>query len=176
MSANLTLLLADLRCFRRPLLRKRAPSIPSTGSEVIVSVIMTVLIFLAVIFFAVEVSPPRECAGHPDRRLHIARADLVDSSVSRHAGDVLVGRQAVLCRAKSAQGRNGSLRHWQAMDVEDAVSGRQPRNQRSARAGGPTSEADDGVEDVIHSFSIPAFRVRHDVVPGHYDSLWFTAD
>lgn len=29
-------------------------------------------------------------------------------------------------------------------------------------------------EDVIHSFSVPAFRVRHDVVPGHYDSLWFT--
>lgn len=29
-------------------------------------------------------------------------------------------------------------------------------------------------EDVIHSFSIPAFRVRHDVVPGHYNSLWFT--
>jgi cytochrome c oxidase subunit 2 len=29
-------------------------------------------------------------------------------------------------------------------------------------------------EDVIHSFSIPAFRVRHDVVPGYYDSLWFT--
>ncbi len=30
-------------------------------------------------------------------------------------------------------------------------------------------------EDVIHSFSIPALRVRHDVVPGHYDSLWFRA-
>lgn len=30
-------------------------------------------------------------------------------------------------------------------------------------------------EDVIHSFSIPDFRVRHDVVPGHYDSVWFTA-
>ncbi len=29
-------------------------------------------------------------------------------------------------------------------------------------------------EDVIHSFSIPAFRVRHDVMPGHYSSLWFT--
>jgi cytochrome c oxidase subunit II len=29
-------------------------------------------------------------------------------------------------------------------------------------------------EDVIHSFSIPAFRVRHDVIPGHYNSLWFT--
>jgi cytochrome c oxidase subunit 2 len=30
-------------------------------------------------------------------------------------------------------------------------------------------------EDVIHSFSVPAFRIRHDVVPGHYDSVWFTA-
>jgi cytochrome c oxidase subunit 2 len=30
-------------------------------------------------------------------------------------------------------------------------------------------------EDVIHSFSIPAFRVRHDVMPGHYNTIWFTA-
>jgi cytochrome c oxidase subunit II len=30
-------------------------------------------------------------------------------------------------------------------------------------------------EDVIHSFYIPAFRVKHDVVPTHYDTLWFTA-
>jgi cytochrome c oxidase subunit 2 len=30
-------------------------------------------------------------------------------------------------------------------------------------------------EDVIHSFSIPALRVRHDVVPGHYDAIWFRA-
>jgi cytochrome c oxidase subunit 2 len=30
-------------------------------------------------------------------------------------------------------------------------------------------------EDVIHSFFIPAFRVKHDVVPGHYDEVWFTA-
>ncbi len=30
-------------------------------------------------------------------------------------------------------------------------------------------------EDVIHSFFIPAFRVKHDVVPGHYDDIWFTA-
>lgn len=29
-------------------------------------------------------------------------------------------------------------------------------------------------EDVIHSFSIPVFRVRHDVMPGHYSTLWFT--
>ena len=29
-------------------------------------------------------------------------------------------------------------------------------------------------EDVIHDFSIPAFRVKHDVLPGRYTSIWFT--
>jgi cytochrome c oxidase subunit 2 len=30
-------------------------------------------------------------------------------------------------------------------------------------------------EDVIHSFFIPAFRVKMDVLPGRYTSLWFQA-
>ena len=30
-------------------------------------------------------------------------------------------------------------------------------------------------EDVIHSFYIPAFRVKRDVLPGRYTSLWFEA-
>jgi cytochrome c oxidase subunit 2 len=30
-------------------------------------------------------------------------------------------------------------------------------------------------EDVIHSFYIPAFRVKKDVVPGRYSMLWFEA-
>ena len=30
-------------------------------------------------------------------------------------------------------------------------------------------------EDVIHSFYIPAFRVKHDVLPGRYTSIWFEA-
>lgn len=32
-----------------------------------------------------------------------------------------------------------------------------------------------GSEDVIHSFSIPEFRVKADVVPGRYNTMWFTA-
>jgi cytochrome c oxidase subunit 2 len=28
-------------------------------------------------------------------------------------------------------------------------------------------------EDVIHSFYLPAFRLKHDVVPGSYQSFWF---
>jgi cytochrome c oxidase subunit 2 len=30
-------------------------------------------------------------------------------------------------------------------------------------------------EDVIHNFSVPAFRVKQDVVPGRYTYLWFQA-
>ncbi len=30
-------------------------------------------------------------------------------------------------------------------------------------------------EDVIHDFAVPAFRVRHDVLPGRYEVIWFKA-
>ena len=30
-------------------------------------------------------------------------------------------------------------------------------------------------QDVIHSFFVPAFRIKHDVVPGTYETLWFKA-
>ena len=30
-------------------------------------------------------------------------------------------------------------------------------------------------EDVIHSFYVPAFRVKKDVLPGRYTTVWFTA-
>jgi cytochrome c oxidase subunit 2 len=30
-------------------------------------------------------------------------------------------------------------------------------------------------QDVIHSFFVPAFRIKHDVLPGRYEFLWFTA-
>ncbi|MEO8714177.1 MAG: cytochrome c oxidase subunit II [Acetobacteraceae bacterium] len=31
-------------------------------------------------------------------------------------------------------------------------------------------------EDVIHDVGIPAFRVKHDVLPGRYETLWFIAE
>lgn len=31
-------------------------------------------------------------------------------------------------------------------------------------------------EDVIHSFFIPAFRIKHDVVPGTNETIWFKAN
>ena len=41
------------------------------------------------------------------------------------------------------------------------------RDQHAARPGGPADQAeDDQSEDVIHSFFVPAFRVKQDAVPG----------
>jgi len=31
-------------------------------------------------------------------------------------------------------------------------------------------------QDVIHSFYVPAFRIKHDVLPDRYTTIWFTAD
>ena len=31
-------------------------------------------------------------------------------------------------------------------------------------------------EDVIHDFSVPAFRIKHDVLPERYESLWFQVE
>ncbi len=28
-------------------------------------------------------------------------------------------------------------------------------------------------EDVIHNFFVPAFRIKMDVVPGRYNTIWF---
>jgi cytochrome c oxidase subunit II len=33
-----------------------------------------------------------------------------------------------------------------------------------------------GSEDVLHSYYIPAFRVKADVIPGRYNTMWFTAN
>jgi cytochrome c oxidase subunit II len=30
-------------------------------------------------------------------------------------------------------------------------------------------------QDVIHSFFVPALRIKHDVLPGRYETLWFSA-
>ncbi|MBN8874369.1 MAG: cytochrome c oxidase subunit II [Rhodospirillales bacterium] len=31
-------------------------------------------------------------------------------------------------------------------------------------------------EDVIHDFFVPAFRIKRDVLPGQYETMWFTAE
>jgi len=59
------------------------------------------------------------------------------------------------------------------MDVEGAAAHGIERNQRVARSIGRDVKLILASEDVIHDFSVPAFRVKMDVVPGHYNTMWF---
>jgi cytochrome c oxidase subunit 2 len=59
---------------------------------------------------------------------------------------------------------------WKAQHAD----GRREINELHVPAGRPVKLMM-GSEDVIHSYYIPAFRVKADVIPGRYNSLWFTA-
>ena len=60
---------------------------------------------------------------------------------------------------------------WKLQHVE----GRREINELHIPAGRPVKLLMTS-EDVIHSFYVPAFRVKQDAVPGRYTSMWFEAD
>lgn len=57
---------------------------------------------------------------------------------------------------------------WKAQHME----GRREINELHVPMGRPVKLTMTS-EDVIHSFFIPAFRIKQDVVPGRYSTLWF---
>ena len=65
------------------------------------------------------------------------------------------------------------LRRRQAMDVAVRASRRTARNQRTARPGDRPIKLMMTSQDVIHGFFVPAFRVKQDVLPGRYTTVWF---
>ena len=77
---------------------------------------------------------------------------------------------------RAAGRRAADLRRRQAVDVEAAAPQRPARDQRAARAARPAGAAGMTSQDVIHSFYVPAFRLKQDVVPGRYTRIWFTRD
>ncbi len=60
---------------------------------------------------------------------------------------------------------------WKVQHVE----GRREINELHVPVGRPVKLVLTS-EDVIHSFFVPAFRVKQDAVPGRYTSLWFEAE
>ena len=58
---------------------------------------------------------------------------------------------------------------WKAQHM----SGQREINELHVPVGRPV-KLTMGSEDVLHSFYIPAFRVKADVIPGRYNVLWFT--
>jgi cytochrome c oxidase subunit 2 len=60
---------------------------------------------------------------------------------------------------------------WKVQHVE----GRREINELHVPVGRPVKLLMTS-EDVIHSFFVPAFRVKQDAVPGRYSTLWFEAE
>jgi len=141
-----------------------------------VSVVMTVLIFAAVLIFALKYRRRSEDevpeAIHGSLKLEIAWSVIpflimltffwwgaqiffANASPPADAMDVYaVGKQWM----------------WKIQYPE----GQREINELHVPVGRPV-KVTLASEDVIHSFFIPAFRVKHDVVPGRYDTMWFTA-
>ena len=70
--------------------------------------------------------------------------------------------------------RDRHLRRRQAVDVENPVPGGAAEiNELHVPVGRPV-KLTMASEDVIHSFFVPAFRIKRDVVPGHYNTMTFT--
>jgi cytochrome c oxidase subunit 2 len=140
-----------------------------------VSILMTGVIFVAVIAFAWKYR--RRVAVHATQIEGSNKLELTWSILPFFVMLVMFGWGADLYFKAENPPRN-------AMEV--FVTGKQwmwkiqyPDGSREIDAlhvpVGRTVKLTLASEDVIHSFSVPALGVRHDVVPGHYDSVWFTA-
>ena len=86
-----------------------------------------------------------------------------------------VGRAAVLPHLQPAGQLDEHLHRGQAVDVEGGASGRPARDQCAACADGQPVQLTMISQDVFHSFSIPDFRVKREVIPGRYSTVWFEA-
>jgi cytochrome c oxidase subunit 2 len=171
---NIPLILADFRLFPPAASAQAGPIDDLYWFEVIVSAIMTMLIFLAVGFFAWKY---RKKPGVRPVQLHGSTGlELTWSILPFLVMLVMFWWGAKLYYSAQNPPLNAT---------EIFVTGKQWMWKVQYSDG--TREIDTlhvalnqpvkltmASEDVIHSFSIPAFRVRHDVVPGTYDSLWFT--
>ncbi len=105
----------------------------------------------------------------------VARADLDDHSARHRDGDVRLGRGVYF---KLATVPNDAMeiyvvgKRW--MWKAQHVSGQKEINELHVPVGQPVKLILDP-EDVIHSFYIPAFRVKMDAVPGRHTVMWFEA-
>jgi len=141
----------------------------------IISAVMTVLIFACIIVFAWKYQ----------RRAHVEPTQIEGSTALELTWSILPFLVMLVMFAWGAQ-LYFAAQNPPKDAMEVFVTGKQWMWKEQYHNGGreinalhvPVNQSVKltmASEDVIHSFSIPAFRVRHDVMPGHYNSLWFTA-
>ncbi len=168
-------LIADMPLFPPAASAQAGPIDDLYWFEVIVSAVMTFLIFACIIFFAWKY---RRRPGVQSTQIHgSTKLELTWSIIPFLFMLVMFGWGAQLYFAAQQPPKDAmeifvTGKQW--MWKIQYPDGSKEIDELHVPVGQPV-KLTMASEDVIHSFSIPAFRVRHDVVPGHYDSLWFTA-
>ena len=137
--------------------------------------VLTVLVATLVIYFAVRyrrTSNVDRSGGRPNIRLEITWIVL---SVPLLMGIFYWGASVgffIFRSPESAANVNVVAKQW--MWKFQHASGRREIDELHVPVGRPTRLTMIS-QDVIHSFFVPAFRVKQDVLPGRYLSTWFEA-
>ncbi len=141
-----------------------------------VSVVMTLLIFLGVFVFAVKYrrrsddEVPKAIEGSAALEAFWSIVPLMVMMVMFGWGTKLYFKNAVPPANALEIFAVGKQWMWKIQHP----GGQREINELHVPLGRPV-KLTLASEDVIHSFFIPAFRVKHDVVPGRYNTLWFEA-
>lgn len=140
-----------------------------------VTIVMTALIFFFVIFFAIKYRKNSKA----DRTLHAGSHTALEITWSviplivvmifffwgaSLAFDMLIAPKDTISVYVVGRQWMWKLQH---------SNGQREINQLHVPVGYPVKLTMIS-EDVIHSFFVPAFRIKHDVLPGRYVTTWFT--
>ena len=144
--------------------------------QVAVTVVMSGLIFLCVAWFAIryrrrsEDERPRPIIGSTGLEIFWSATPLVVMLIMFYWGTDLYFRNFSPSGPSLDMYVIGKQWMWKIQHPE----GRREINELHVPVG-KTIRLIMGSEDVIHSFYVPAFRVKRDVVPGQFSSMWFQA-
>ncbi|MEX0703786.1 MAG: cytochrome c oxidase subunit II [Planctomycetales bacterium] len=145
---------------------------------VAVALLFTFGICFAILFFAVRYRSGSDVPRRPLAVRHIRAIEITWSVVPLLLTMVMFGWGAALYLRQQQPPDDaleiaviGKQWMWQLQHAE----GRREHNELHVPVGRPVRLTMIS-EDVIHSFYVPAFRVKQDVLPGRYTTLWFQPD
>ena len=136
---------------------------------------LCVVVFCPDRFFRVQLSARLERRPLQSfQRFEFARKRLDHRAVAHGPGVLRLGRGHYYHMERPPAERLAGQRRGQTMDVETAACGRDDAKSTSCMfLWGATVTLTMTSQDVIHSFYVPAFRVKQDVLPGRYTTEWF---
>lgn len=139
-----------------------------------VTVFFTLLIFGAIFYFAIRYR--RRSEQELPRAVHTGMALEILWSVIPFGITMVMFTWGASIFFRESRPPNNAMQIYvvgkQWMWKVQHMEGRREINELHVPVGRPVKLTMTS-EDVIHSFYIPAFRVKQDVVPGRYSTMWF---